>query len=134
MIFPTSTAHTLDLNKHCRIELVQNFCRGSLIGEAIHQRSLKEEFLRNCSIWKEEVQFSSSMSEILSNRYYQNIIDLGVGVIPFILKELDERPDFWFEALQALTNVNPVPDTDLGNLPAMRKYWLAWASENKIAY
>jgi len=32
---------------------------------------------------------------------YQQIIDMGLAVIPLILRELEQRPNHWFAALRA---------------------------------
>ena len=58
---------------------------------------------------------------------YQRIIGMGMSVVPYILEDLEETGDHWFWALDAITGENPIPDEDVGNVPAMADEWLALA-------
>jgi hypothetical protein len=57
---------------------------------------------------------------------YREIISMGKPVVPLILAELEERPDYWFAALRAITGEDPVPNEARGNVRAMTGAWLAW--------
>jgi len=58
---------------------------------------------------------------------YQQIIALGPPVIPLILRELRERPDHWFWALNAITGEDPVgPEDDFDQAV---EAWLRWGRE-----
>ncbi len=57
---------------------------------------------------------------------YQAIIRLGEAAVPLLLAELQKEPDFWFEALRALTKENPVPNGSQGRLNDMTQAWLQW--------
>ena len=43
---------------------------------------------------------------------YQKIIGMGPAVVPLILSELQKEPDHWFWALEAITDENPVSESD----------------------
>ncbi|MEX2561314.1 MAG: hypothetical protein WD403_15430 [Pirellulales bacterium] len=44
----------------------------------------------------------------------------------WLLQELENEPDYWFWALEAITGENPVPDELRGNLEEMAVAWLEW--------
>ena len=71
---------------------------------------LEQIFSGLVATWQEETGGLSSTTRRYAHRSYQAILGLGSGVIPLILKELNNRPDWWFEALSALAkpDVNPV--------------------------
>ena len=51
---------------------------------------------------------------------------MGPDVVPFILAELEKEMGHWFPALYAITEADPVPEEDRGNMKKMRDAWLAW--------
>lgn len=73
--------------------------------------------------WKRETAGVSSVTKILLNPNYLKIIGLGSQVVPCILESLQNEPDHWFAALQALTDYDPGP---CGNFDATREKWLEW--------
>ena len=77
--------------------------------------------------WKEATQFVSSVTEMVTDPAYQQIIGMGKAALPLILAELRREPDHWFWALQAITGENPVPLADRGRIQAMTQAWLEWA-------
>lgn len=80
--------------------------------------------------WREEVKFTSSIDEMISHPCYQAIITIGIPAIPFLLKELQERPDHWFAALEAITGDDPVDPGDLGDIRKMTEAWLRWGQQH----
>ena len=50
----------------------------------------------------------------------------GAPVVPLLLRELEQEPVHWFEALQAITGEDPVPRAHWGDSTAMSADWLAW--------
>lgn len=73
----------------------------------------------------------SSATYIHNNPHYQEIINAGPEVIPFIIEELRVHSGFWFHALRELTGENPVKPEDCGYMDKMRKAWLDLAKEKK---
>ena len=90
----------------------------------------KERFNRLARIWKSETQFLSSTVKMAKHPAYQEIISMGDEVVPFILRELESKPDHWFNALRAITGAQPVLPADAGNVPLMTKAWLSWGREH----
>jgi hypothetical protein len=88
-----------------------------------------DKFQSLVSEWKENTRFMSSSTAMILDTAYQEIVGMGPSVIPFILRELETRPDYWFPALKALTGVDPVPSSERGKIRAMAKAWLDWARD-----
>ena len=74
--------------------------------------------------WNEETGYLSSMTAVLAHPAYQNIIAMGFPAVPLIMRELNQKPDYWFRALNAITNQNPVPQGS--NFEQTRQAWLEW--------
>jgi hypothetical protein len=51
---------------------------------------------------------------------------MGMPVAPYIMDELEKRPDFWFAALREITGENPVPPASAGRVREMARAWLEW--------
>ncbi len=47
---------------------------------------------------------------------HQQLIGMGPVVVPLILEELRREPEFWFWALEAITNEQPVPPESIGHM------------------
>lgn len=61
---------------------------------------------------------------------YSKIIGLGLAAVPLILDELQQQPDHWFWALEAITGENPVSKDDVGDIEASTSAWIHWGREN----
>lgn len=93
-------------------------------------KKLRERFNNLAETWEKDTVNLSSAQEIILHPAYQRIIGMGPIVIPLILKRLTKTPNFWFWALRALTDVEPVRERERGFLPAMTEAWLRWGEEN----
>lgn len=82
-----------------------------------------------CARWRRETINVSSTPGMAMHPAYQQIIGMGSVALPLILRELRERPDWWFWALQALTGADPVPAEDSGVLRSMTLAWVNWGRE-----
>jgi hypothetical protein len=80
--------------------------------------------------WKAKRGPVSSVTEMAMVPEYQRIIGMGARALPFILEELERRPDHWFWALKAITGEDPVPSEARGNLRRMTEAWLQWGHAN----
>lgn len=93
---------------------------------------LETKFNKLMSEWKKESSFSSNVIEICNHPAYQQIIGIGPAAVPLILKELEKEMDHWFWALKAITNQNPVKQSEMGNLKLMTAAWLKWGKSRKM--
>ena len=93
----------------------------------------KEKFFILKSIWRAERPATSSfLKDLINHPAYEEIIKMGMAVVPLILQNLDRNLDHWFEALHRITGVEPVPATDRGNLYKMAYAWQTWGEENGL--
>jgi hypothetical protein len=60
---------------------------------------LEVKFNYYAKMWHEETDCHSNPNIIISNKYYQKLIELGNKVIPLIINELKNNGGFWFNAL-----------------------------------
>jgi hypothetical protein len=74
------------------------------------------------------------MVKLVMHPAYQKIIGMGPGVVPLLLRELENDLDVWFWALRAITEENPVPKEARGDGAAMARSWLDWARRRGIAW
>jgi hypothetical protein len=86
--------------------------------------ALTERFSTLAAEWKRDTVLLSSTSAITSHPAYQAIIDLGPAVVSLLLRDLEREPAHWFEALQAITGEDPVPEPKRGRILAMTEAWL----------
>jgi hypothetical protein len=90
------------------------------------------KFVRLRDEWKANRGFHSDSARLVLHIAYQKIIGMGPAVVPLILRELEASPDRWYWALQAITEVNPVPDGSRGNSKEMTKAWLEWGKNQGL--
>lgn len=79
--------------------------------------------------WQRETEHLSSLKQMCLHPAYQRIIGLGLPVVPYLLRELEQSPDHWFWALRAITDADPGRDTD--TFEDARQAWLTWGKEKR---
>jgi hypothetical protein len=85
---------------------------------------IRGEFSSLAEQWRRETQHLSRISQKIAHPAYLRIVGMGDRVVPLLLEALRDRPAFWFAALKATANADPVPD---GANPLMaREAWLEW--------
>ena len=97
---------------------------------ASRQNGIRQRFYVLSMRWKADTQYLSSINEMVLHPAYQQIVGMGPAAIPILLLELKSEPDYWFEALKAITGVNPVVENDMGDLSKMVESWLDWGRVN----
>lgn len=81
--------------------------------------------------WYKQIGKSSRVQDLVILSPYQSIMAMGERALPFIFDTLrDEPPHHWFWALEHITQTNPVPENEWGDLVKMTKRWLDWAGEH----
>lgn len=76
--------------------------------------------------WENGVEGYSSTAQIFEHPAYQEIISMGIQVVPLLLKELKNNPIFWLLALKEITGVNPIKPEHRGKIKLMAEAWLEW--------
>jgi hypothetical protein len=96
-------------------------------------KTTADDYLRFSNLrdgWYGERGITSSITEMVMCPSYLGIIGMGERALPLIIQQLKSEgndPDHWFVALQAITNVNPVPQEAHGDMAAMAQAWIRWA-------
>ena len=99
----------------------------TLVTESIHERfhELRDD-------WKAKTRHLSNTAQISLVFSYQKIIGMGPAVVPLILSELEKEPDHWFWALEAITDENPVAESDAGDIEASARVWVQWGRDKGL--
>lgn len=84
--------------------------------------------------WRRECAHLSSLREMVLHPAYQQIIGMGREALPFVLRELERRPDHWDWALWAITGENPVRPEHCGRLADIARDWLDWARQRGMQW
>ena len=84
--------------------------------------------------WRQETLFHSSVPEITSAPAFRQIVRLGWDVVPFILREISNNPDYLVAALLEITGEDAVRDEHRGNINLMARAWTEWADAKCIPY
>ncbi len=96
-------------------------------------QSLEQRFQEQADIWERDTAFLSATPMRVLHDNYQSIMAMGPDVVPLLLRDLQKTRRHWFWALRHLTQVDPVPEKDRGNLDKMIAAWAEWGRrEHKI--
>lgn len=93
---------------------------------------LVARFNRLAARWRAKAgHLSSSRARAMVDEY-QSIIGLGPAVVPLLLDDLKGNHASWFWALRAITDADPVPETDRGDYKAMARHWITWGRDHRL--
>jgi hypothetical protein len=93
------------------------------------EEALQTRFQRLASRWLTETAHVSSSNDLVAHPAFREIVELGPQVIPLLLKELEKRSGHWHRALRRVAGVDPVPQTERGNVEKAAQAWLRWGKE-----
>jgi hypothetical protein len=88
-----------------------------------------DRFQRLTSEWKRKSRHMSNTAQMAILPSYQRIIGRGRDAVPLILKELEREPDQRFWALEAITEIDPVPPESKGKVALMAQAWIDWGKK-----
>jgi hypothetical protein len=91
---------------------------------------VEAEFRRLAEWWNQETKYLSDLNKMFAHPAYRQIVALGPPVIPILLRELRDKPDWWVGALRELTGAHPIPQEHAGRLKDMAADWVAWGRQN----
>ena len=85
--------------------------------------------------WNQETIDLSSLTEILSHKSYLAIIALGRPALPLLFREIEERPNFWFTALEAILRASGeyaefIDEANFGDLQSITDEWISWGKRH----
>lgn len=92
------------------------------------QGGLEREFNLLVEKWLRETAHVSSVKKASLHPAYQRIIGMGREAIPFLLRELQHKPDHWFWALNAVTGEDAAQAED--TFDGAVRAWLDWGHRN----
>lgn len=98
-------------------------------GECGQRQEVFDRFMHE---WKTKSRHMSKASAMARLTSYQEIIQMGAPAIPLILRELKREPDHWFNALQLLTDADPVAPGHRGQIRKMQEDWVRWGKVNRL--
>jgi hypothetical protein len=103
--------------------------------ERENTRVLKTLFHEQAERWKKETRHWSSVTKMLAHPSYLRIVGLtrlstNNELERLLLHELESEPDYWFDALAAVTGDDPVrPECDFDRSV---NAWLDWGRQKGI--
>lgn len=89
----------------------------------------EETFAALANRWHDETDLLSSPARITSSHSYLRIIAMGRRAIPMILEDLRERGGLWYQTLRVLSEEDPVPTEDRGDIGRMKEAWIQWGRD-----
>jgi len=92
-----------------------------------HQPTIAESaarYRKYADWWYVDTQVQSSIQDKVLHPAYLRIIGMGDAAIPFILRDLRDRPAQWFVALASIADTDPVRPGD--SFSAAVEKWLRW--------
>jgi len=81
--------------------------------------------------WKTDTEFLSDARKIINHSAFKAIIALGKDVVPILLRDLETK-SLWVWALPEITDEDPVPAIDGGNIRKMAEAWIKWGREKGL--
>ncbi len=88
----------------------------------------EREFAALAQKWRKETLGLSRVDKKVTHPAYQQIIGMGPQVTPLILRELRDRPSYWFAALRSITREDPAQSA--ASFDEARDAWLAWGRDH----
>lgn len=98
--------------------------------------TVSHRFQRLAREWKSRDTASSLVMDHVQHPAYQKIIGMGEKAVPLLLEQLrseGDDPDHWFWALHVITDEDPIPARDRGNMAKMAAAWLEWGRRDARA-
>lgn len=92
-----------------------------------HVEAFRMRFFDLREEWVRSIARSSSTSHDLQHPAFKHIVTLGKAAIPLLLDDMSRHRTHWFEALEAISGAQPVPEDHFGDIDAMIGDWTEWA-------
>ena len=100
----------------------------TVVVRTVFRHEIEQKFRRLADQWREETEHLSSITKASMHPAYQRIIGMGHDAIPLLLRELQDDPDHWFWALNAITEQDPAQSED--TFDGAVRAWLRWGKAN----
>ncbi len=83
--------------------------------------------------WESEVAGLSLTAKMSEHPAYQEIINMGMKIVPLLLSELKNNPLYWLSALSEITGENPIKPEQRGRIKQMASAWIEWGENQGYA-
>jgi len=90
---------------------------------------LERAFSTLVEAWRKETLGLSRIDKKVMHPAYQKVIGMGPQVIPLILRELQDRPTYWFEALRSISHEDPAQSSQ--SFDEAKDAWLSWGQAHQ---
>ena len=90
------------------------------------RREIHRQFARLASDWRAETAHESLERDKVAHPLYLRIVALGWDAVPFLVQELQSRPDCWFLALESITGADPVSRVGAKGIEQAAEVWISW--------
>ncbi len=98
------------------------------------QQDVARRFQDLAGQWIATKRHRSNTRSLRKHAVFQELVSLGVPVVPLILAELEREPNVsWLTVLNEITGENPVPPVLAGRLDAMAEAWIEWGRQQGYA-
>ena|ERR1051326_3987663 len=94
------------------------------------QIGIEQQFRSAATRWTRETAAHSSLTVRRRHSAYRELVSMGWNAVPFLLRALKDKPDYWFPVLREITGENPVAPEDRGDYEKMSESWRRWG-QNK---
>lgn len=132
---PQQSESKIDLSQSAPFVVQAALIDGSLWFQLVSaQNKLTEpavaKFKRLAAEWRRDTRFVSAVRRKVAHPAYLKIIGMGKDALPFILKDLDDRPADWIPALISITDENPAKADN--TFEQAVKAWLKWGRDHDL--
>lgn len=126
-----SSEKTTDyLKRYAYLPYSNYYLSGSIYLETQHEEALNERLQELRDQWLADTRIVSSSHQIFDSPSYQKIIGFGWEALPFIISDLKQNDNHWFQALSEITGEDPIQPEHYGFINLMKEDWLSWADEH----
>jgi hypothetical protein len=101
-------------------------CSAASAAAKVEVATTEQRFLKLADEWSRNTMHVSSASDLINDRSYREIIDLGWDAVPYLLMDLKKNKRFWFPALAEITQIRPFDESDMSNPRRMAEAWIRW--------
>ncbi len=96
--------------------------------------TLEDRFNRLADEWERDTAHFSSIRRRARHPAFQEIVAMGTGAIPLLLRALMARSAHYSAVLHAITGASPTPREDWGKMDRVAQAWLRWGHENGYSW
>ena len=82
--------------------------------------------------WRDETMFSSFIEDKLESVYFEQIVEMGSRVLPYLFRKLRSEPSFIFLAAEKILGFCPIEGREFDDMAGLVDAWLEWAERGNF--